>query len=199
MSFVYSQTPIIRLMQSREYKTPKFWWRDQVTHSLRTYLADDASTPAYKNNNFDAWRDDVMTVAVTLDDNGADVSAFRLDIVFDNDIFTWAHDSTHVQKGAHITGWTEGDNALSSHYSYEVVHYANVGYTDGIASNGSEKSAADNHLRHDRQECSTPQWLDGLHRSLLRDPRSIRSRTREFSKTQPPPRAAPIRCGGYRP
>ena len=146
MSFVYSQTPIIRLMQSREYKTPKFWWRDQVTHSLRTYLADDASTPAYKNNNFDAWRDDVMTVAVTLDDNGADVSAFRLDIVFDNDIFTWAHDSTHVQKGAHITGWTEGDNAGSGHqYSYEVVRYADVGYTDGIASNGSEKSAADNH------------------------------------------------------
>ena len=51
MSFVYSQTPIIRLMQSREYKTPKFWWRDQVTHSLRTYLADVTATPAYTNNN----------------------------------------------------------------------------------------------------------------------------------------------------
>ena len=56
MSFAYSQTPIIRLLQSREYKTPKFWWRDQVTHNLRTYLADDTSTPAYKNNNFDAWQ-----------------------------------------------------------------------------------------------------------------------------------------------
>ena len=144
LSFLQAQTPIIRLMQSREYKTPKFWWRDQVTHSLRTYLAVDASVPAYQNNNFDAWRDDVMTVAVTLDDNGADVSAFRLDIVFDNDIFTWAHDSTHVQKGAHITGWTEGDNAESGHhYSYEVVRYADVGYTDGIASNGNEKSATD--------------------------------------------------------
>ena len=89
MSFAYSQTPIIRLLQSREYKTPKFWWRDQVTHNLRTYLADDTSTPAYKNNNFDAWRDSVMTVAVTLDDDGADVTAFRLDLVFDNDLFTW--------------------------------------------------------------------------------------------------------------
>ena len=48
MSFVYSQTPIIRLMQSREYKSPKFWWRDQVTHNLRTYLADDISKPAEK-------------------------------------------------------------------------------------------------------------------------------------------------------
>ena len=76
-SFAYSQTPIIRLLQSREYKTPKFWWRDQVTHNLRTYLADDTSTPAYKNNNFDAWRDSVMTIAVTLDDDGADVTAFR--------------------------------------------------------------------------------------------------------------------------
>ena len=132
-------------MQSREYKTPKFWWRDQVTHNLRTYLADDTSTPAYKNNNFDAWRDSVMTVAVTLDDNGASVTAFRLDLVFDNDLFTWTHDSTHVEKGAYITGWTEGDNAENGHhYSYEVVHYSNVGYTDGIASAGNEKSASDN-------------------------------------------------------
>ena len=116
MSFVYSQTPIIRLMQSRDYKTPKFWWRDQVTHSLRTYLADDTTTPAYKNNNFDAWRDDVMTVAVTLDDNGGDVSACGLDIVCDNDIGTWAHDSTHLEKGAHITSGTQGDSTLRAHY-----------------------------------------------------------------------------------
>ena len=143
MGFIQAQTPIIRLMQSRTYKTPKFWWRDQVTHDLRTYLADDTSTPAYKNNNFDAFRDDVMTVAVTLDDNGADVSAFRLDIVFDNDIFSWAEDSTHVEKGAHIASWTEGDSTLGAHYSYEVVRYADVGYTDGIANNGQEKSATD--------------------------------------------------------
>jgi len=144
MGFIQAQTPIIRLMQSRTYKTPKMWWRDQVTHDLRTYLADDTSTPAHKNNNFDAWRDDVMTVAVTIDDNDASVSAFRLDIVFDNDIFTWSHDSTHVEKGAHIASWTEGDNAENGHhYSYEVVRYADVGYTDGIASNGNEKSATD--------------------------------------------------------
>ena len=123
MSFAYSQTPIIRLLQSREYKTPKFWWRDTVTHNLRTYLADDASAPAYKNNNFDAWRDSVMTVAVTLDDNGASVTAFRLDLVFDNDLFTWTHDSTHVEKGAYITGWTEGDNAENGHhYSYCLLY-----------------------------------------------------------------------------
>ena len=151
MGFAYSQTPIIRLMQSRTYKTPKFWWRDQVTQDLRTYLADDTSTPAYKNNNFDAWRDSVMTVTVTLDDNGASVTAFRLDLVFDNDLFTWdnttitGHDSTRVEKGAYISGWTEGDNGENGHhYSYEVTWYNNVGYTDGIASAGNEKSASDN-------------------------------------------------------
>ena len=139
-------------MQSREYKTPKFWWRDQVTHNLRTYLADDTSTPAYKNNNFDAWRDSVMTIAVTLDDDGADVTAFRLDLVFDNDLFTWdnqtltGHDSTRVEKGAYITGWTEGDDGSGgAHYSYEVTWYNNVGYTDGIASAGNEKSTSDKH------------------------------------------------------
>ena len=102
LSVAQSQTPIIRLLQSRTYDTPMFWWRDTVTHNLRTYLADDTSTPAYKNNNFDAWRDSVMTMAVTLDDNGASVTAFRLDIVFDNDIFTWGHDSTRVEKGVYL-------------------------------------------------------------------------------------------------
>ena len=142
-------------MQSREYKTPKFWWRDQVTHDLRTYLADDTSTPAFKNNNFDAWRDSVMTIAVTLDDNGASVTALRLDLVFDNDLFTWDNsltngafaggDSTRVEKGAYISSWTEGDDGGDgAHYSYEVTWYNNVGYTDGIASDGNEKSSSDN-------------------------------------------------------
>tara|TARA_R100001509_G_scaffold164121_2_gene140527 strand:+ start:1026 stop:3761 length:2736 start_codon:yes stop_codon:yes gene_type:complete len=144
LSFGYSQTPIIRLLQSKTYDTPMFWWRDTVTHNLRTYLADDASAPAYKNNNFDAWRDSVMTMAVTLDDNGASVTAFRLDIVFDNDIFTWGHDSTRVEKGAYINGWTEGDSSAGAHYSYEVVHYANVGYTDSLDAANNEISATNN-------------------------------------------------------
>ena len=151
MGISYSQTPIIRLKQSREYKSPKFWWRNQVTHPLRTYLADAPSTPAYKNNNFDAWRDSVMTIAVTLDDNNADVSAFRLDLVFDNDIFIWdnttltGHDSTRVEKGAYLSNWVEGDNAENGHhYSYEVTWYNNVGYVDSIQTSGQEKSAANN-------------------------------------------------------
>ena len=164
MSFVYSQTPIIRLMQSREYKTPKMWWRDQETFKLRGYLADDTtglanptngvytSTTkgvAYKNNNFDAWRDSVMTIAVTMDDNGATVTAFRLDLVFDNDLITWdnttltGHDSTRVEKGAYLTGYTEGDEAASDDYSYEVTWYNNVGYVDSIQTAGSEKSSSD--------------------------------------------------------
>ena len=152
MSFSYTQTPIIRLMQSREYKTPKFWWRDSETFKLRGYLADDttgmntsnaAVGVAYKNNNFDAWRDSVMTLAVTLDDNGASVTAFRLDLAFDNDLFTWGHDSTHVEKGAYISGWTEGDSSAGAHYSYEVVRYANVGYTDSLADADDELSVTD--------------------------------------------------------
>ena len=55
MSFLQAQTPVIRLMQSRDYKSPKFWWRDQVTHSLRTYLADDTSTPAAANWSSVSW------------------------------------------------------------------------------------------------------------------------------------------------
>ena len=159
MSFVYSQTPIIRLMQSREYKTPKYWWRDQETFKLRGYLADDttgmstanaASGVAFMNNNFDAWRDSVMTIAVTLDDKGASVTAFRLDIIFDNDLFKMANsagtgDSTRVEKGAYIAGWTEGDeDSTGTDYSYEVVRYANVGYVDSLQTAGSEKSAANN-------------------------------------------------------
>ena len=152
MSVIEAQTPIIRLMQSREYKTPKFWWRDSETFKLRGYLADDttgmnttnaAVGVAYKNNNFDAWRDSVMTVAVTLDDNGASVTAFRLDLAFDNDLFTWGHDSTHVEKGAYISGWTEGDSSAGAHYSYEVVRYENVGYTDSLADADDELSATD--------------------------------------------------------
>ena len=110
MGVTYAQTPIIRLMQSREYKTPKYWWRNQETFKLRGYLADDttgmsttttSSGVAYMNNNFDAWRDSVMTIAVTLDDKGASVTAFRLDIIFDNDLFKMANsagtgDSTRV-------------------------------------------------------------------------------------------------------
>ena len=159
VGFLQAQTPIIRLMQSREYKTPKYWWRDQETFKLRGYLADDttgmntanaASGVAYKNNNFDAWRDSVMTVAVTLDDNGASVTAFRLDLIFDNDLITWdnttltGHDSTRVEKGAYIAGWTEGDSSAGAHYSYEVTWYNNVGYNDSLAAAGSEISTSNN-------------------------------------------------------
>ena len=93
MSGLLAQTPIIRVLQSREYKTPSTWWREPLTFNLRGYLADDttgmstsntASGVALYNNNFDTWRDSVMTLAITIDDDGADVTAFRIDLVFDN-------------------------------------------------------------------------------------------------------------------
>ena len=87
LGFVFPQSePVIRIMQTGTYDTPEYWWRESVTHQLQTYLADDKDNPALYNNNFDAWRDSVMTMEVTLDDDGADVTALRLDIIFDNDL-----------------------------------------------------------------------------------------------------------------
>ena len=69
LGFVSAQEQIIRVMQIGEYDTPEFWWREQVTHDLQTYLADDKDNPALYNNNFDAWRDSVLVMEVTLDDD----------------------------------------------------------------------------------------------------------------------------------
>ena len=55
---------------------------------------------------------------------------FRIDLVFDNDLITWSHDSTRVEKGTYLGGFTEGDS--SADYSYEVVHYEDVGYRDSL-------------------------------------------------------------------
>ena len=70
LGFVFPQEPVIRIMQTGTYDTPEYWWRESVTHQLQTYLADDKDNPALYNNNFDAWRDSVMTMEVTLDDDG---------------------------------------------------------------------------------------------------------------------------------
>ena len=142
VGFVQAQNPIIRVMQIDEYDTPDFWWRDNVTHNLQTYLADDINNPALYNNNFDAWRDSVMVMEVTLDDNDADITAFRLDLVFDNDLIDWDHDDTEVVKGSYITGWTEGDESANAHYSYEVTHYSNIGYVDSLQTADQEISQA---------------------------------------------------------
>ena len=149
VSLIQAQTPIIRVMQSREYKTPKTWWREPLTFNLRGYLADDttgmstatnASGVALYNNNFDAWRDSVMTLAVTLQDDGAEVTAFRIDLVFDNDLIDWNHDSTRVEKGSYLSSYTEGDETADADYSYEVVRYNDAGYVDSLQTAGSEIS-----------------------------------------------------------
>ncbi len=149
VSLIQAQTPIIRVMQSREYSTPKTWWREPLTFNLRGYLADDttgmstatdASGVALYNNNFDAWRDSVMTLAVTLQDDGAEVTAFRIDLVFDNDLIDWNHDSTRVEKGNYLSSFTEGDSSAGADYSYEVVRYNDVGYVDSLQTAGSEIS-----------------------------------------------------------
>ena len=51
-----------------------------------------------------AWRDSVMTMEVTLDDDGARCNCtLRLDIIFDNDLIDWDHDDTEVLKGSHLS------------------------------------------------------------------------------------------------
>ena len=157
---VFAQSPIIRVKQIGEWKTPEYWWKAQETVQLQTFLADAIATPALKNNNFDSWRDDILEIEVTLDDVGQDVTAFRFDIAFDNDLITWIENdgtnqettinawsqgNSRVIKGSHIAGWTEGDETSNNDtdYSFEVVHYQNVGYTDSIQSNGNETSASD--------------------------------------------------------
>ncbi len=158
--FVFGQSPIIRVKQIGEWKTPEYWWKAQETVQLQTFLADDITTPALKNNNFDSWRDDILEIEVTLDDVGEDITSFRFDIAFDNDLITWIENdgtnqetsinawsqgNSRVIKGSHISGWTEGDETSNNDtdYSFEVVHYQNVGYTDSIQSNGNEQSAVD--------------------------------------------------------
>ena len=159
---VFAQSPIIRVKQLGEWKTPEYWWKAQETLQLQTFLADDTSAPAFKNNNFDSWRDDILEMEVTLDDNNTGTSyitSVRFDIAFDNDLITWVEDdgettaetsinawsqgNSRVIKGSHISGWTEGDETSnnSTDYSFEVVHFSNVGYTDSIQSNGNEQSA----------------------------------------------------------
>ena len=158
--FVFTQSPIIRVKQIGEWKTPEYWWKAQETVQLQTFLADDISTPALKNNNFDSWRDDILEIEVTLDDVGQDITSVRFDIAFDNDLITWVENdgtnqetsvnawsqgNSRVIKGSHISSWTEGDETSNNDtdYSFEVVHYQNVGYTDSIQSNGNEQSAVD--------------------------------------------------------
>jgi hypothetical protein len=158
--FVFAQSPIIRVKQIGEWKTPEYWWKAQETVQLQTFLADDIATPAYTNNNFDSWRDDILEIEVTLDDVGQHITTFRFDIAFDNDLITWVENdgttqetsvnawsqgNSRVIKGSHISSWTEGDETSnnSTDYSFEVVHYSNVGYTDTIQSSGNETSAQD--------------------------------------------------------
>ena len=158
--FVFTQSPIIRVKQIGEWKTPEYWWKAQETVQLQTFLADDIATPALKNNNFDSWRDDILEIEVTLDDVGQDITSVRFDIAFDNDLITWVENdgtnqetsvnawsqgNSRVIKGSHISSWTEGDETSNNDtdYSFEVVHYQNVGYTDSIQSNGNEQSAVD--------------------------------------------------------
>ena len=164
---VFAQSPIIRVKQIGEWKTPEYWWKAQETIDLQDFLADDISQPAYLNNNFDSWRDDILEMEVTIDDNGADLTAFRFDIAFDNDLITWVEPNTNdedadendiaaeteinawnqgnsrVVKGSHIVNWDEGDQNDDSDYSFEVVYFSNVGYQDSIQDSGNEESETD--------------------------------------------------------
>jgi hypothetical protein len=140
---LFAQNPIIRVKQLGSWDTPAMWWKGSVTQNLNTFLAQDATKPAEDNNNFDIWRDKILEMEVTLDDNGADATTFRIDIAFDNDLITWVESgensvnawsqgNSKVIKGSHISSWDEGEES-DDDYSFEVVHYSNVSYQDSLA------------------------------------------------------------------
>ena len=146
---VFAQNPIIRVKQLGDWDSPQTWWKDSVTQDLDDFLAQDTSNPAFDNNNFDIWRDKVLEMEVTLDDVGEDITTLRFDIAFDNDLITWVESGetsinawsqgeSKVVKGSHISSWTEGDESSGADYSFEVVHYQNVGYQDSLAVGTSE-------------------------------------------------------------
>ena len=155
---VFGQSPIIRVKQLGNWDSPQTWWKNSVTQDLDDFLAQDTNNQAFDNNNFDSWRDKVLEMEVTLDDVGEDITALRFDIAFDNDLVTWiesgetsvnawSQGDSKVVKGSHISGWTEGDESANADYSFEVVHFSNVGYQDSLAVGGSntlvEESIAD--------------------------------------------------------
>ena len=138
---VFGQSPIIRVKQLGDWDSPQTWWKDSVTQDLDDFLAQDTDNQAFDNNNFDSWRDKVLEMEVTLDDVGEDITTLRFDIAFDNDLVTWiesgetsvnawSQGDSKVVKGSHISGWTEGDESANADYSFEVVHFSNVGYQD---------------------------------------------------------------------
>ena len=139
-----AQNPIIRIKQTGTYDTPKFWWKESETIDLDKFLASDTSAVALYNNNFDTWRDSVLTMEVTLDDNGADISTFRLDLLFDNDLIDWDDNDTKVLVGSHLAQYTEGDENANADYSYEVVQYDDIGYNDALDDEDNEISTSNN-------------------------------------------------------
>ena len=171
---VFAQAPIIRVKQIGTWDTPQTWWKDSSTQNLSNFLAEDASAPALKNNNFDSWRDKLLEIEVTLDDNNTGtnyITAVRFDIAFDNDLITWVEqdidgdgtDETSVNawsqgnskviKGSHIINWDEGDDSTANpdttDYSFEVVHFSNVGYRDSLAVSGNEVEESISDSRYD--------------------------------------------------
>ena len=50
--------------------------------------------------------------------------------------------NSKVIKGSHIINWDEGDDSTANpdttDYSFEVVHFSNVGYRDSLAVSGNE-------------------------------------------------------------
>ena len=54
-----------------------------------------------------------------------------------------------IIKGSHIINWDEGDDSADDDYSFEVVHFANVGYRDSLAVSGNEVEESISDSRYD--------------------------------------------------
>ena len=62
---------------------------------------------AFKNNNFDSWRDDILEMEVTLMTTiRIYITSVRFDIAFDNDLITWVEDDgTNTETS--INAWSQ--------------------------------------------------------------------------------------------
>jgi hypothetical protein len=133
---VFAQSPIIRVKQIGTWDTPQTWWKDSQTQNLSTFLAEDSSAPAFKN-------DLITWVEQNIDSDGTDETSVN----------AWTQGNSKVIKGSHIINWDEGDNSTANpdttDYSFEVVHFSNVGYRDSLAVSGNEVEEAISDSRYD--------------------------------------------------
>ena len=102
--------PNHKVKQLGEWKTLSIGEaRNTITNILRWHIS-----ACFKNNNFDSWRDDILEMEVTLDDNNTGtnyITSVRFDDPGDNDLITWVEDDgTNTETS--VNAWTQGNSQV---------------------------------------------------------------------------------------